>query len=292
MIPARFIDPDLSLAELAEPNDKLGCTVFSGGRAIQAGESLLGCSRIFDEIWQRWNDTPLACEDQCSARYYFDLVQTLRDFNGEFDHVVEVGCYMGGATSILAGCMDRFDFTLDIVDLSANYLRYAYERARRMYPEAAGRIRLFHGDLPAYVRHVMLAEAPRRTVVHHDGAHHFEIVVKDLAALSFAREQLHAIIAQDTHLRGTAKYMNFVDMALYAVFSMDLSYAPIGSVYDEYDPVTQPNMYQGNYFMPGAAEGFVLPMNCNDFRYPHPLLSIDDFLPAPHEDATPLDRAA
>jgi hypothetical protein len=288
---ARFIEPDTSLADLAEPNDKLGCRVFSGGRAIQNGKQLLGRNRIFDAIWQRWTETPLQCEDQCSAQYYFDLVQTLRDFNGEFDHVVEVGCYMGGATSILAGCMDRFDFTLDIVDLNADYLRYAHERARRMYPEAAGRIRLFHGDLPAYVRHVMLAEAPRRTIVHHDGAHHFELVVKDLSALSFARDQLHAIIAQDTHLRGSPQYMNFVDMALYAVFGKEMNYAAIGAAYDIYNTVTEPNIYQGNYFVPDAPEGFVLPMHCNEFHYPHPLIPMDAFLP-PAYAAEAIDQAA
>lgn len=291
MAPGTFISSDPSLAALAEPNDKLNCTVFSGGRAIQAGQSMLGRNAIFDDIWQRWTETPLACEDQCSAQYYFDLVRTLRDFNGEFNHVVEIGCYMGGATSILAGCMDRFDFTLDIVDLNAGFLRYAHERVRRMYPQAAGRIRLFHGDMPSYVRHVMLTEAARKTIVHHDGAHHFEQVVKDMAALYYAQDQLCAIIAQDTHLRGTPKHMNFVDMALYAVFGKELNYAPIGAAYDLYDPVTQPNMYQGNYFVPDAPEGFVLPMHCNAFHYPHEMLSIDDFLPAPR-DVQVIDQAA
>lgn len=289
MIAYDFIQPDTSLASLAEPNDKLGCKVFSGGRATLGGQFLRGQNRIFDDIWQKWNDTPLACEDQCTAQYYFDLVRTLRDFNGEFDHVVEVGCYMGGATSVLAGCMERMDFTLDIVDLDAGYLRYAHERARRMYPDSAARIRLFHGDLASYVRYVMLTEPERETIIHHDGAHHFEQVVKDLSALSFARGQLYAIIAQDTHLRGTVQHMNFVDMAFYAVFGTDLNYAPIGTSFCEADvEALNPNPYQGNYFMPGAPEGFVVPMSCNAFQYPHPSLPIEDFLPDVRRDRVAL----
>ncbi|MFA7601770.1 MAG: hypothetical protein WCY29_02070 [Novosphingobium sp.] len=278
-----FIQPDRSLEMLDEPNAKLGCVVHSGFRAMNQapGIGLLGENRIFDAIWQRWTETPLECEDQCSAQYYFDLVRTLRDFNGEFGHVVEVGCYLGGATSILAGCMDRFDFTLDIVDVSAPFLQYSYERVRRMYPEAAGRVRLFYGDLPSYVREVMLPEPREGVIVHHDGAHDFNQVVKDMASLSYVREQLHAIIAQDTHLRGTVHHMNFVDMALYAVFGTDLNYCPIGARYDEFDYVTRPNRYQGNYFVAGQPEGFVLPMAVNSFRYPHPELSMEDFLPAP-----------
>lgn len=279
----QFIQPDRSLEDLADPNEKLGCGIHSGFRAADQAvrHGLTGQNRIFDDIWQRWNDTPLQCEDQCSARYYFDLVRTLRDFNGEFNHVVEVGCYMGGATSILAGCMDRFDFTLDIVDLKPDFLLYSYERARRMYPEAAKRIRLFHGDLPSYVRAVMMTEPRPGTILHHDGAHNFNQVVKDMASLYYAREQLFAIIAQDTHLRGKIQYMNFVDMALYAVFGVDLNYAPIGASYSKMDSITKPNRYQGNYFVPEQPEGFVIPMALNTFRYPHPDLSIDDFLPAP-----------
>lgn len=278
-----FIQPDRSLETMNDPNEKLGCVVYSGFRAVNQapGLGLLGQSRIFDAIWQRWRETPLTCEDQCSAQYYFDIVRTLRDFNGEFGHVVEVGCYLGGASSILAGCMDRFDFTLDIVDISPQFLLYSYERLRRMYPDAAGRVRLFHGDLPSYVREVMMTQPRKGTIIHHDGAHDFNQVVKDMAALSFVREQLYAIIAQDTHLRGTVKHMNFVDMALYAVFGTDLTYCPIGARYEEESPVTHPNRYQGNYFIPGQAEGYVLPMGLNSFRYPHPALSIDDFLPAP-----------
>lgn len=278
-----FIQPDRSIEDATNPNKELDCPIFSGFRAInQAVEyDLLGKNRIFDAIWQRWCETPLECEDQCSAQYYYDLVRTLRDFNGQFGHVVEVGCYLGGATSILAGCMDRFDFTLDIVDLSDRYLRSSYERVRRMYPEAAGRIRLFHGDLPTYVREVMMNEPRPETLIHHDGAHDFNQVVKDMASLSFVKEQLFAIIAQDTHLRGTPKHMNFVDMALYAVFGIDLNYCPIGAHYHPDSEITRPNQYQGNYFLPEQAEGFVLPMSVNSFRYPHPDLSIDDFLPAP-----------
>ncbi|WP_204338104.1 hypothetical protein, partial [Proteus mirabilis] len=118
---------------------------------------------------------------------------------------------------------------------------------------------------PSYVRHVMLEERGRRNIVHHDGDHNFEQVVKDLAALSFVREDLVALIAQDTHLRGTPHFMNFVDMALYAVFGTELNYASIGAAYHGDNEMTRPNRYQGNYFMPGVAEGVVLPMAANSF---------------------------
>ncbi|CAM3146864.1 Class I SAM-dependent methyltransferase [Sphingomonas antarctica] len=273
-----FIQPHPGLAGDADPARTLELPVYSEYHALDQAAHCRGQNRLFDTILDRSQVLDLRYEDQCSPQYYFDLVRTLRDFNGEFERVVEVGVYLGGASGVIAGCMDAFGFDLDMVDINAECLQFAHERVRRMYPQAAKRIRLFHGDVPSYVQAIM-AERACRTIVHHDGAHDFNQVVHDMAALSFVRERLCAIIAQDTHLRGTLKHMNFVDMAMYAVFGLDLNYAPIGAAYAFEDNRTAPNQYQGNYFMPEAPEGFVLPMNINEFHYPHPDLKIEDFLP-------------
>ncbi len=284
-----FIAADEALHDLPDPAAALGIEILSGYQTRGDMHSLLGQNRIFDRIAGTVGALSLAYEDQCSPQYYYDIVRTLRDYHGQFDRVVEVGVLMGGSTAYLAGCIEAFDFDLDLVDISAEYLRFAHERVRRMFPDAARRIRLFHGDVPAYVRHVMLEERGRRNIVHHDGDHNFEQVVKDLSALSFVREDLVALIAQDTHLRGTPRFMNFVDMALYAVFGTELNYASIGTAYHGEGEMTRPNCYQGNYFMPGVAEGVVLPMAANRFLYPHPLLGAEHFLPPAREA---LDAAA
>jgi hypothetical protein len=284
-----FIAPDETLRDMADPAAALGVIIHSGYQTHGQMSGMLGQNRIFDRIVDKVRGLSLAYEDQCSPQYYYDLVRTLRDHNGQFDRLVEVGVYMGGSTAYIAGCIEAFDFDLDLVDIEPGCLRFAYERVRRMFPEAARRIRLFHGDVPSYVRHVLLEEPGRRNLVHHDGAHDFNQVVKDLAALSFARDDLVTIIAQDTHLRGTVETMNFVDMALYAVFGTELNYAAIGAAYHGDTEMTRPNRFQGNYFMPGVAEGVVIPIATNQFLYPHPLLGPEHFLP-PRRDA--LDEAA
>ena len=126
----------------------------------------------------------------------------------------------------------------------------------------------------------MMKETTGKCVVHHDGAHDFNQVVIDMASLSFVADRVHAVIAQDTHLRGSLKHMNFVDLALYAVFGQDLSYAPIGAVYEEGDPSTRPNRWQGNYFLPDAPEGFVIPMALNQFKYPHSSVTAEAYFQA------------
>jgi len=213
--------------------------------------------------------------------------------NGEYDRVVEVGVFMGGASVMLAGCSGRFDFDLDLIDTQDAFLRFTYERIRRTFPEATGRIRMYHGTVEEYVRDVMLPEeAGGRSIIHHDGAHDFNQVLRDLTALSFVRDKLHSIIAQDTHLRGTLEEMNFVDMAILAVFGTGLTYVPIGKVYDAFDPCTLPNVYQGNYFRPGIAEGMVVPMGANVFHYPHPSATFESMFPEPKPEEAAVSQAA
>jgi hypothetical protein len=280
-----FIEPYERAEDIEALKQRLDGQIASGYRSLSDASQFLGQNRIFDRIVRKLEALDMRYEDQCSAQYYFDLVRTLRDFNGQFDRVVEVGVFMGGSTSYLTGCIEPFDYDLDLVDVCAPYLLFAYERVRRMYPEAAGRIRLFHGDLPTYVHKVMLHEPQSRSIVHHDGCHEFNQVVKDMGSLSYVQQSIFAVIAQDTHLRGSAKYMNFVDLALNAVFGMDLKYAPIGTVYSENSAMTSPDRYFGNYFMPNVAEGVVLPMAVNRFEFPHPAHKIEDLLLSPEEAA-------
>lgn len=278
-MPAQFIDPDRSLEDCEKPHEKRGLPICSGYQAISEAASLMGQSRIFDAIATRIAALDMPYEDQCSIDYYFDLVRVLRDLNGEYDRVVEVGVFMGGASAILAGAIGTFDFDLDLVDIDADCLAVAYERLRRTFPDAAGRVRLWHGDVPSYVRHVMMEEAPSRALIHHDGSHNFCQVVADLAALSFVQDQIHAIIAQDTHLRSGLDLTEFVDLALAGVFGADLNYMPIGRVYSSEDSRTSPDCYKGNYFLPNTPEGMVLPMNVNTFQYPHPTMSFGSLFP-------------
>ena len=274
-----FVSPDKALQNVADPAKFLGLEIFSGYRAMDGADQFRGQNRVFDSIAERSKTIQLNFEDQCSLKYYFDLVRSLRDLRGEYDRVIEVGVFLGGSSSVISGCIEPFDFDLDLIDIHLPYLHFAYERIRRLYPDSIGRVRLFHGDLPSYVRH-NLDEDAGKYIIHHDGDHNFDQVVRDMGSLSFIKERICAIIAQDTHLRGATKYMNFVDLAMFAVFGLDLKYAPIGTTYGGHDTRTAPNSYQGNYFMPDASEGFVVPMNVNEFKYPHPAMSMEEFLPA------------
>ena len=276
-IPGSFLQPSSELEHVEDLALELGLTIYSGYRAPI--ENFRGENRIFDAIIDGMRATTLRCEDQCSPQHYFDLFEVVRAHVGRIDRLVEVGVFMGGSASILAGCLTAMDLTLDLVDISPKYLLFTYERIRRTFPEAAKRVRLFQGDLPTYVHDVLIHESATSALVHHDGAHDFNQVVKDLSSLYFVRDKVKSLAIQDTHLRGKIDMFNFVDAALYAVFGFEVACQPLGIRYPEGHMAVEPNQYQGNYFLPGAAEGACISFAANTFKYPHRSMKLEEFLP-------------
>ena len=273
----RFIEPSPELHEVQQLAAHLGLQIYSGFRAPL--EQFQGQNHVFDAIARRIAKTPIRCEDQCSAQHYADIFEVVRGHFGRINRVVEVGVFMGGASTLFAGCLVPMDLTLDLVDISREYLLFTYERIRRTFPEAATRVRLFHGDLPTYVHDVLSKEDGCSALLHHDGAHDFPQVVKDLSSLYYVRDRIRGLMAQDTHLRGRIEFCNFVDAAIYAVFGFDVKCQPLGQRYAEGHPNLEPNRYQGNYFLPNTAEGVFIPFAGNTFRYPHPSMRLEEFLP-------------
>ena len=278
---ALFIDPvetlqSLNFAEIAE---RLNIEIYSGFKPDLT--PWLGKNIIFDDLIAKRNTGTGTgndhYEDQCSAKYYYDIFNTIKSSLGEANRIVEVGVFMGGSTSILAGCAHYLGIELDLIDINRNFLQFAHERARRSYPEAVeSRVRMFHGTLPEYVRDVLMGEENVKIIIHHDGSHSFEQVIRDLGSLYYLKDKLHSILIQDTHLRGIPKYFNFVDAAVYSIFGRDVTYAPIGSVYND-SRLFEPNKWEGNYFMPGEPEGMYIPLSHNKFHYPHPKIGFSEF---------------
>ena len=278
---ASFLSPYPGLENQPSPHETLGVPIFSGFRAYTEilNSPLMASEPMLGEIVRRVMASEVQAEEQCSPKYYADVYSVLKVLNGQYDRVAEVGVFMGGSSVLLAGLSIEFGFKLDLIDISPIYLWFTYERIRRTFPEALPNVRMFYGGLPEYTREALVPDQESRTIVHHDGAHDFTQVVKDLSALYFVRDRLHSVILQDTHLRGRAKYMNFVDAAVTAVFGRDVQFAPIGAQYTpEHHEMLKPNPWQGNYFLPGRPEGMFVPMDANDWEYPHPSMELEEFL--------------
>ncbi|MFB4317449.1 class I SAM-dependent methyltransferase [Actinomadura sp. 21ATH] len=272
-----FLDPDPGLAEAENPHEALDIPVYSGHHADL--ETFAGQKTIFDRVAARIRASDVAYEDQCSAYHYFHMFDRIERTHQDLTRLVDVGVFMGGSAAVLAGCVEPMGLELDLVDVNQAYLRFTHERLRRLFPNAMSRVRMFHGDLPTYVGAVLANERQTRAFVHHDAAHDFTQVVKDLSSLYFARDRVHALTIQGTHLRGPIGFTNFVDAAVYAVFGVDVPHEPVGANFPPDAPVTHPNQWDGNYFLAGRPEGMYIPFEGLDWKYPHPSMDLSAFLP-------------
>ena len=198
----------------------------------------------------------------------------------KINRILEVGVFMGGSSSIFAGCIENTEVEFDMLDVNSIYLRYAYERIRRLFPEVAKRTRMFLGDLPTYVKSVLSQEKKRQYLIHHDGSHNFNEVISDLASLSFVRDKVRGLMIQDTHLRGgNINSYIFVDAAVYAIFGADVDHSKLGVTLSskqtvpafQFDP-------HGTYLKANLPEGMYIPFANNTFQYPHPQTSLDDII--------------
>jgi hypothetical protein len=272
-----FLEPDDALADVGDLHEALSIPVYSGHHADL--KAFAGRSTIFDRTAARIEGSSLAYEDQCSAYHYFDVFGCVERSHRELTRLVDLGVFMGGSASVLAGCVEPMGLELDLVDVNDAYLRFTHERLRRLFPHAMSRVRMFHGDLPTYVSTVLMAEPQTHAFVHHDASHDFTQVVKDLSSLYFVRDRVHGLAVQATHLRGSIQNNNFVDAAVYAMYGTDVQYEPLGANFPANAPVTRPNQWDGNYFLAGRPEGMYIQFASLEWRYPHPSMELDDFLP-------------
>ncbi|MHB1221922.1 MAG: class I SAM-dependent methyltransferase [Gammaproteobacteria bacterium] len=274
-----FIEPDKELEQERDPNDKYKLARGTDYRPDfspyhAANPDFAKVAMQIDEV--RKNFT---YEDQCSAKYYFDIFNTTQLLSPRINKIVDVGVFMGGSASVFAGCIQDKNISLDLVDFGEEYLRITYERIRRTFPDVAKRTRLFLGDLPTYVHKVLQHENNATHLIHHDASHNFYEVVRDLAALSFVKDKVDGLMIQDTHLRGGNIGTGFfVDAALYGVFGKGMPFFELGV---KLNASTQPceSSKFGTYFVDSQPEGMYIPFKLATFRYPHPSIKLESILP-------------
>lgn len=273
-----FIEPDHELENYHNPDEKYKLCRGSNYKPdfspyITQSPAFHALITKIDKMKQAFS-----LEDQCSAKYYFDIYTLTQNLLGKINRIVDVGVFMGGSANILAACIENKNIQLDLVDFGSEYLRITYERIRRSLPEVAKRTRLFLGDLPTYTKNVLLKEESI-SLIHHDASHNFNEVVRDLAALSFVKNKINGLIIQDTHLRGgNIATTFFVDAALYAVFGGNMPFYELGI---KLNAPTQPtaNTSFGVYFIDNQPEGMYIPFELVKFRYPHESVPLDSILP-------------
>lgn len=269
-----FISPDKELESLENPNDKLNVFIPSGIKADFTG--VMGINNKFDAIVNKiiLQRDKMSYEEQCSGQYYFDCFIIVEKLQKQIARIAEVGTYLGGASCIFAGCAEEFNIELDLIEAKKEFLLYTYERLRRAFPNAAKKVRLFYGNMHAYITNVVQKEKQTKIMFHHDAGHNYNQVLNDIASLYFVREKTTGLIIQDTHLR-SAKVDNFifVDAAVFSAFGFAAKFTEIGMKYSQ---TTQPNYKGQTYFIDQHPEGFFIPFAENSFQFPHPTMTLEE----------------
>lgn len=122
-----FLEPVAGLGAINNLHEVLHIPIKSGHRADL--KSFAGRSMIFDKIAAQIAAVSMPYEDQCSAQHYFDVFSCVERDHEELSRIIDVGVYMGGTSSMFAGCLEPLALELDLVDYDHFNLQFTYETA-------------------------------------------------------------------------------------------------------------------------------------------------------------------
>lgn len=218
-------------------------------------------------------------ESYISGKCLLDCFNTVSLYANNLQIIIGVELDASYLACVYAGLLNPLNIKLDLVDSDKNRLYKVYATILHYFPEATNKIRLFFGDLPTYTKKVMTASMDK-CLIHYNGCYGFNDVIRNLGSLYYVKEKVHAIMAQNTHLRSmNLQDFAFVDIALYALFGHQLQFSILGNILQEDE---SPELHGMKTFcLKQHAEGLHVPFAHNNFRYPHPVESQDNFLYKP-----------
>lgn len=212
-----------------------------------------------------------------SPQFYEDSFNLLLNQKITVHRLVEVGVQFGDLSCQLAGLLNNFNLSLDLVDLDKDNLEYAYQNIAAVFPEVLPRVRFFYGDLPLYVKNV-LSQSYDLNMIYYQGSYNFNDVVRDLGSTYFVKDKIAGVFVANIHLRHTdVNFYPFFDVALYALFGMNLNFIKLGNEIAEESALSN-QADQATFWSKNRMDGMYIPYTHNQFRYPHPSTSLDNFI--------------
>lgn len=195
------------------------------------------------------------CQSQTSIKFQDDIFQFILDNQKHGRGVIEVGCYKGGSSAILAVACNKLGWPLYIVDISIEYLNIAKDLLNKL--DLAKETTFFHGTLQEFVAKVELKAPPLLVVI--DGDHVYEGVLKDIKSLYSFSTRSFAAAFHDFSLRHNILNER-VDKAILDFFGKDIPLIDIGVRFDEnttYPLKSRPNP-DGHYCELDGPEGVIV----------------------------------
>lgn len=228
---------------------------------------LVGKVPLFDQAMKAVYTAGQPFEEECSPQYYCDVMNYLLANRGQIDTVMEIGCYQGGFTGILAQVTHELGMAYYVIELDPRYLLFTHERVGLLTPASLQSMRFYRGTLTEFIDEHADLLRNRSAMLVMDGPHNYEGVLTDLVASHRIRTNVHSIAAHDFHLR-SANWRNdvFVDRAIFSVFGFDAPLIGIG--FNTGDWIGDPDADRTEYKLynkPNCHEGVIISLAENSY---------------------------
>jgi hypothetical protein len=175
----------------------------------------------FDEI--RSISKEMVCFSWTSKEYQDDVLNFIIENREQGFGVIEVGCYKGGLSALLAYICQQFDwpfYTLDIDPTATESTRLLLQRLE------LDKISTIHlGPLSSFVDKFLFKERPVLIIL--DGDHRYEAVLEDIQATYRLNKRPYAAVFHDFSLRHPTSG-ELVDQAARDSFGKNCSLRNIG----------------------------------------------------------------
>ena len=184
-----------------------------------------------------------------------DLYRYILDHRDNGHGVIEIGCYKGSSSLVLAYACRELGMPFHTIDINASFL----EDTRQLLSDLnlAKGTSFFRGTMNDFVKQIRLEEKPLLVFV--DGDHSYAAVLEDIQAIYRLNQRPAALAFHDFSLRSFRYEGIRVDQALSAVFGPQVQFQRIGAQFGENPkPSKEQPSASGSYWEAFGSEGVIV----------------------------------
>jgi predicted O-methyltransferase YrrM len=168
---------------------------------------------------------------------HVDLYEYILAHQDKGSGVIEIGCYKGASSIVLAYACQELQMPFFTLDINNIYLDYT--RNLLLDLDLAQHTTFFLGSMPQFAETMALPDNP--ILVFVDGDHSYSGVLTDIRAIYRLKRRPYAIAFHDFSLR-SFKYTNIaVDKAVYDAFGANAPLRRIGVQFGEHPTPSREN---------------------------------------------------
>lgn len=171
--------------------------------------------------------------------------------------IIEVGCFNGGASIVLAYLCKIFDWPFYTMDINRQHLEHTKELLSELGLDRNATF--FLGPLAKFADTIELSVAPVLAFI--DGDHSYQAVKNDITALYKLKQRPYAAAFHDFSLRSHNPLHKdiLVDKAVFDCFGYDVEYQRIGVQFDQNPvPSKEKPSPSGSYWKRNGSEGVII----------------------------------